>query len=130
MGITVSQWQPPLIVGSQEVQLVNSPPPCPIASFVAEFDHSELVLFNLIREFSLVAANKRINQFPFENVLTIKDLLCVVCRRMGQGLEARSENGPDSEARLETWPKWLPTTFNLKTELPKFVSYFQQRGSL
>ena len=24
-------------------------------------------------------------------------------------------------------PQWLPITFNLKTEIPKFVSYYQQR---
>jgi len=53
-----------------------------------------------------------INQFPFENVITIKDLLCVVCNRAGKG-----GSGPD----------WLPTTYNLNTELDKFVSYFQQR---
>ena len=53
-----------------------------------------------------------INQFPFENVITIKDLLCVVCHRAGKG-----GSGPD----------WLPTTYNLNTELDKFVSYFQQR---
>ncbi len=42
-----------------------------------------------------------------------QDLLCVVCRRVreeGQGDERR-ENGP----------AWLPVTFNLKTELDKFV---------
>ena len=27
----------------------------------------------------------------------------------------------------ENEPKWLPTTFNMKTELDKFVSYFQSR---
>lgn len=76
------------------------------------------------REFSLSAPGKRINQFPFENVLTIKDLLCVVCRRMAENLGTRSEND------LETSPKWLPTTFNLKTELTQFVSYFQRRENL
>ncbi len=42
-----------------------------------------------------------------------QDLLCVVCRRVreaGQGDERR-DNGP----------AWLPVTFNLKTELDKFV---------
>jgi tubulin--tyrosine ligase-like protein 12 len=80
-----------------------------------------------------VAPSKRINQFPFENVLTIKDLLCVVCRRMGDNVEnnAESQNVENNaESRLETSPTWLPTTFNLKTELPKFVSYFQQREKL
>jgi len=62
-----------------------------------------------------------VNQFPFENVITIKDLLCIVCRR-------NSNNFEDCELKaLETKPLWLPTTFNLKTELLKFVSYYQRR---
>jgi len=58
---------------------------------------------------SVETPEKRINQFPHENVITIKDMLCVVSRRV-----------PQSE-------QWLPITFNLVTELPQFVSYFQQR---
>jgi tubulin--tyrosine ligase-like protein 12 len=50
-----------------------------------------------------------INQFPFENIVTVKDLLAIVSKRV-----------KDSE-------KWLPTTYNLIYELPKFVSYYQQR---
>jgi len=56
-------------------------------------------------EFSKETPEKRINQFPGENVITIKDMLCVVARRMDK--------------------KYLPVTFNLVTELPKFVSYYQ-----
>jgi hypothetical protein len=50
-----------------------------------------------------------INQFPFENVVTVKDLLSIVCKRI-----------PDSS-------KWLPLTYNLNYELPNFVSYFQKQ---
>lgn len=50
-----------------------------------------------------------INQYPFENVVTVKDLLAIVSRRE-----------PEST-------KWLPITYNLKYELPQFVSYYQQR---
>uniref|UniRef100_A0A8C6C9F1 Tubulin tyrosine ligase like 12 n=1 Tax=Monodon monoceros TaxID=40151 RepID=A0A8C6C9F1_MONMO len=52
-----------------------------------------------------------LNQFPCENLLTVKDCLASVARRAG---------GPEG-------PAWLPRTFNLRTELPQFVSYFQQR---
>ncbi|XP_055371780.1 tubulin--tyrosine ligase-like protein 12 [Condylostylus longicornis] len=63
--------------------------------------------------------NRFINQFPYEYVITIKDLLSIVCKR-------RSDKHHDSDT-LETYPKWLPTTYNLKTELVEFVSYFQHR---
>ncbi|VTJ86885.1 Hypothetical predicted protein [Marmota monax] len=53
-----------------------------------------------------------LNQFPCENLLTVKDCLASIARRAG---------GPEGP------PPWLPRTFNLRTELPQFVSYFQQR---
>ncbi|KAJ8898299.1 hypothetical protein PR048_003659 [Dryococelus australis] len=64
---------------------------------------------------------KFVNQFPFEHVITVKDLLAIVCRRNNVG---KIDVDPLS---LETYPSWLPTTYNLKTELPKFVCYFQNR---
>lgn len=63
--------------------------------------------------------NTFVNQFPFENVVTIKDLLAIVCRR-----SIKCHHNP---VTLETNPTWLPTTYNLKTELWEFVSYFQNR---
>lgn len=63
--------------------------------------------------------NTFVNQFPFENVVTIKDLLAIVCRR--------SINKHHEVESLKTYPTWLPTTYNLKTELKEFVSYFQNR---
>lgn len=75
--------------------------------------------FKTYKEFSELAPNKFINQFPFENVITIKDLLSIVCRR--------TAGKYCDEETLKTNPKWLPTTFNLKTELLQFVSYYQAR---
>ena len=49
-----------------------------------------------------------LNQFPFENVITVKDLLAIVSRR------------------VKSSSKWLPLTYNLNYELPNFVSYFQK----
>ena len=46
-------------------------------------------------------------------MITIKDLLGIVSRRV----EHTGGNGPD----------WLPVTFNLKTEIKEFVSYYQKR---
>lgn len=79
--------------------------------------------FKEFQKFSEETPQKRINQFPFENVITIKDLLCVVCRRKSESISLPSPT-------LETSPEWLPTTFNLKTELAKFVSYYQHREAL
>lgn len=75
--------------------------------------------FKTYKEFSEMAPNKFVNQFPFENVITIKDLLSIVCRR--------TANKYCDEETLKTEPKWLPTTFNLKTELLEFISYYQSR---
>lgn len=75
--------------------------------------------FKKYSELSLSAPHKFINQFPFENVITIKDLLCIVARRMA--------HKHHDDTTLQTFPQWLPTTYNLKTELPQFVSYFQRR---
>jgi tubulin--tyrosine ligase-like protein 12 len=54
-------------------------------------------------------------------VLTVKDLLAMISRR------AAGDGCIVDPVTLESKPKWLPTTFNLKTELPQFVSYFQHR---
>lgn len=78
--------------------------------------------FKNFKEFSDVTPNKFVNQFPFENVLTVKDLLSCICRR-----SVPVDKGQFDLETLEGVPKWLPTTFNLNTEMTKFVSYFQQR---
>uniref|UniRef100_A0A914RLI2 Uncharacterized protein n=1 Tax=Parascaris equorum TaxID=6256 RepID=A0A914RLI2_PAREQ len=60
----------------------------------------------LIKRKNLYEKNPKalVNQFPYETVLTVKDLLTM------------------------RWPpSWFETTFNLNTELPQFVAYFQQR---
>lgn len=75
--------------------------------------------FKGFNELSRDFPNTFVNQFPFENVVTIKDLLAIVCRRS-------TETHHDDET-LATYPRWLPTTYNLKTELREFVSYFQNR---
>ena len=79
--------------------------------------------FKEYKELSLRSPHVFVNQFPFENVLTIKDLLSVVCRRKA----GERYFAPDT---LETYPTWLPTTFNLSTELVQFVAYFERRESM
>ncbi|XP_011177893.1 tubulin--tyrosine ligase-like protein 12 [Zeugodacus cucurbitae] len=70
-------------------------------------------------ELALNTPNRFINQFPYEYVLTIKDLLAITGRST-----AKEHHNPST---LETYPRWLPTTFNLKTELLQFASYYQHR---
>uniref|UniRef100_A0A8C9G622 Tubulin tyrosine ligase like 12 n=1 Tax=Pavo cristatus TaxID=9049 RepID=A0A8C9G622_PAVCR len=71
--------------------------------------------FSHFKDYRLKLSEERpevmLNQFPCENLLTVKDCLASISRRAG---------GPDG-------PRWLPRTFNLQTELPQFICYFQQR---
>lgn len=62
---------------------------------------------------------KLINQFPNECVITFKDLIAIVGHW----------SDPDrvDKENFEHGPAWLPVTYNINTELPKFISYFQQR---
>ncbi|XP_041833484.1 tubulin--tyrosine ligase-like protein 12 [Melanotaenia boesemani] len=52
-----------------------------------------------------------LNQFPCESIVTVKDCLAAVARRV--------KGGPS--------PDWLPETFNLQTELPQFIKYYRLR---
>lgn len=77
--------------------------------------------YKMYKELSLSLSHIFVNQFPYEHVLTRKDLLSIVCRRKaGDKLY-----DPDT---LETYPAWLPTTYNLSTELVQFVVYFTRRA--
>ncbi|KAM9328135.1 tubulin--tyrosine ligase-like protein 12 isoform 2-T2 [Pholidichthys leucotaenia] len=63
------------------------------------------------RTLSLECPHVMVNQFPCESIVTVKDCLAAVARRV--------KGGPA--------PDWLPETFNLKTELPQFVKHYQLR---
>ncbi|XP_046584375.1 tubulin--tyrosine ligase-like protein 12 [Haliotis rubra] len=71
------------------------------------------------KELSEEFPGKFVNQFPFEMTVTIKDLLAIVSRRAAKKDQSQNASQPS--------PKWLPVTYNLQTELPQFVSYFQHR---
>lgn len=77
--------------------------------------------FKAFKELSLSSPHVFINQFPCEHVITVKDLFAIVSRRKAMG----KQHDPDT---LETFPTWLPTTYNLLTELQQFVSYFKARA--
>lgn len=80
-------------------------------------------LIGINRELSEDSPGLRINQFPFEHLLTVKDLLCIVARRANKGK-------PIDEITMKTNPSWLPTTFNLKTELAQFVAFYLAQKSM
>ncbi|XP_044598225.1 tubulin--tyrosine ligase-like protein 12 isoform X1 [Cotesia glomerata] len=79
-----------------------------------------MVHFKDYKTLSQESPHTFVNQFPYEHILTNKDLLSIVCRRKA------ADKLYDPET-LDTYPSWLPTTYNLSTELIEFVSYFQNR---
>uniref|UniRef100_A0A915PNG0 Tubulin--tyrosine ligase-like protein 12 n=1 Tax=Setaria digitata TaxID=48799 RepID=A0A915PNG0_9BILA len=62
-----------------------------------------------------------VNQFPYDSVLTVKDLLAATI----QSVYRSSTMDPE---QMHWLPLWFETTFNLETELPQFVAYYQQRA--
>ncbi|CAG9789404.1 unnamed protein product [Diatraea saccharalis] len=76
--------------------------------------------FKTFKELSENFPKKFVNQFPFEYVITIKDLLAIVARRC-------HKSDKNFNTSHESLPAWLPKTFNMKTELPKLVSYYMKR---
>ncbi|KAK3544604.1 hypothetical protein QTP86_017634, partial [Hemibagrus guttatus] len=74
-----------------------------------------LWMYSHIRDYKKLSEERPhvlLNQFPCETVVTTKDCLASVARRARRGRHA---------------PWWLPTTFNLQTELPQFIRHYLQR---
>ncbi|KAM9845763.1 tubulin--tyrosine ligase-like protein 12 [Aulostomus maculatus] len=70
--------------------------------------------YNHIKDYRTLSVERphvMLNQFPCESILTVKDCLAAVARRVNLG----------------TAPDWMPETFNLQTELPHFIRRYQQR---
>ena len=76
------------------------------------------------RSFSEEFPEKFCNQFPNECILTCKDLFTLVCRRAVPVMERHSTVNPST---LQSSPLWLPTTYNLESDLPNFVAYYRAR---
>ena len=55
-----------------------------------------------------------INQFPYEHLITVKDLIAVISRRAA--LPGHSH------------PRWCPITFNLNRDISEFICHFQKRA--
>uniref|UniRef100_A0A4W6ESQ3 Tubulin tyrosine ligase-like family, member 12 n=1 Tax=Lates calcarifer TaxID=8187 RepID=A0A4W6ESQ3_LATCA len=70
--------------------------------------------YNHIKDYRKLSEERphvMLNQFPCESIITVKDCLAAVARRV--------KGGPS--------PDWLPETFNLQTELPQFIKHYQLR---
>ncbi|KAJ8402457.1 hypothetical protein AAFF_G00369460 [Aldrovandia affinis] len=79
----------------------------------SEEEADVLWMYSHIRDYRKMSQERPhvlLNQFPCETVVTVKDCLAAVSRRGHRG------SGAD----------WLPRTFNLQTELPQFISHYQQ----
>lgn len=82
-----------------------------------------------------------VNQFPFESVMTCKDLLARVCQEGSSSFVfvivlhgllvcvcfACNLTGPVTDDGVCRGPDWLPLSFDLLLELPQFVRAFQLR---
>ncbi|XP_059181636.1 tubulin--tyrosine ligase-like protein 12 isoform X2 [Centropristis striata] len=70
--------------------------------------------YNHIKDYRKLSEERphvMLNQFPCESIVTVKDCMAAVARRV--------KGGPQ--------PDWLPETYNLQSELPQFIKCYQQR---
>ncbi|GAV08466.1 hypothetical protein RvY_18149 [Ramazzottius varieornatus] len=98
----------------ERFQIVDSPADADILWYSRHFNDYR----GLVEEFP----DKLINQFPYESVVTVKDLLAIICRRTvadGQPLI--------DPQTLNSSPPWLAATYNLESDLVNFVAYFLER---
>ena len=71
--------------------------------------------------------NRFVNQFPNEKILTCKDLFAETAMR-SVAYKYKDDVGAIPKALLENrGPLWLPTTFNLFSELPQFLKYYMSK---
>ncbi|XP_044041816.1 tubulin--tyrosine ligase-like protein 12 isoform X1 [Siniperca chuatsi] len=80
-----------------------------------EEDEADIIWsYNHIKDYRKLSEERphvMLNQFPCESIVTVKDCLAAMARRV--------KGGPT--------PDWLPETFNLQTELPQFIKHYQLR---
>ncbi|XP_054656155.1 tubulin--tyrosine ligase-like protein 12 isoform X2 [Dunckerocampus dactyliophorus] len=68
--------------------------------------------YNHIKDYRMLSEARphvMLNQFPCENLITVKDCLAALARRLKSGSDV------------------IPETFNLQTELPQFIRHYQLR---
>ncbi|TGZ61462.1 hypothetical protein CRM22_007976 [Opisthorchis felineus] len=95
----------------------------------AEKDASVLWLYGHFKSFKELTQDPKhqmVNQFPGEQVVTVKDLLAAIASLWASSTNMNDDSTQDFiDDRLTC--RWYPVTFNLVHELPAFVSYFQQK---
>ncbi|KAL0269717.1 UNVERIFIED_CONTAM: hypothetical protein PYX00_007355 [Menopon gallinae] len=115
-----AQQQGPLKVYSEYSVLIENLTD-PNFQIVTNEDDADILWLNehfkKYKELNETHPEKFINQFPYEHVLTVKDLLSNICRR---------KRGGDAQCFRDD-PPWCPVTFNLNKNIEKFVSYYQNR---
>lgn len=85
----------------------------PRFQFVDNEEEADILwLTTHFKNFKDLPKHQFVNQFPYEYVVTIKDLLCITCRRNNQSEDC------------------LPITYNLVTEKKQFLSHFQRKQTL
>lgn len=102
-----------LIHGSVCLSIYPSvcPACCVSVSLSLCLSHPSIIVYFSNRTLSEEKPHVMLNQFPCESLITVKDCLAAVARRVAGGSS----------------PAWLPETFNLQTELPQFIKNYQQR---
>ncbi|KAM3858863.1 tubulin--tyrosine ligase-like protein 12 [Diretmus argenteus] len=87
----------------------------PRFQLTGEEEEADIIwIFDHIKDYRKLSEERphvMVSQFPCESVVTVKDCLAAVARRVRGGQAA----------------EWLPETFNLQTELPQFIRRYQQR---
>lgn len=78
-------------------------------------------LIDFSSKLSTTKPHQYISQFPNESLLTVKDLFAIVMRTGHDAGELFDD------VTMESVPSWHQTTYDLLTELPQFVSFFQNR---
>ncbi|XP_064397711.1 tubulin--tyrosine ligase-like protein 12 isoform X2 [Halichondria panicea] len=91
------------------VQLHLTIPEFKVQGGVSAGEADILWLAEHFKQFKSLRPHQYVNQFPCENMITCKDLMVLVAKRAGET------------------PPWLPLTFNLLYELPRFVKCFTEK---
>lgn len=81
------------------------------------------IVFVLLWLHSSLKPHQMVNQFPCEEVFTCKDLMLITARRARAMFPPKSHD----QSCSKEFPLWLPETYNVVYELPRFVKRFLEQ---